>query len=384
MSLLNLGFRPFFLGAGLFGVFTLVTWLYSYSTGAYLLPANLTPTLWHAHEMLFGYTTAVIAGFLLTATKNWTGRQTPHQSRLAFLFLVWASPRLLLVMQAPLWLAALLDILFNAWLFFAIALPIVATASKRQYPILGKLLFLGFCNAFFYSEALGLTEHTASFSLYLTLYVVIGLILMMCRRLIPFFIERGVGTPISLKNSKVLDTSCLVLFVAFLVADLFTSSTHATAFAAGCLAAALAVRGIWWHHPGIWRRPLLWSLYLGYWSLVLGFTAFALVPFGIITALMALHILTIGGIGLITVAMMARVALGHTGHNVQSPPKVVIAIFSAMLLSLIARVAGGVLFPHHYLLSVQLAGGLWILSFIIFVISYLPILTGKRIDNQYG
>lgn len=384
MALLNLGFRPFFLGAGLFGIFTLAIWLYGYTTGASLFPGSLTPTLWHAHEMLFGYAGAVIAGFLLTATKNWTGRQTPHQSHLALLFLTWAGPRLLLVTPAPLWLPALLDLLFNGWLFVAIALPIIATGNKRQYPILGKIIFLGFCNGFFYSEALGLTGHTAAFALYLALYVIIGLILMMSRRLIPFFIERGVGTPVTLKNSKFVDVLSLVLFIVFLISNLLITSMKATAWASGCLALVLAVRGIWWHHPRIWKRPLLWSLYLAYWSMVGGFTAFALVPLGVISAFMALHILTIGGIGLITVAMMARVALGHTGRNVQSPPPVVTGIFLAMVLSMIFRVAGGVLFPHHYLLAVQLSGAFWTLCLVIFVIGYLPILTGKRIDNQYG
>ncbi|MGV6807632.1 MAG: NnrS family protein, partial [bacterium] len=289
MPLFNLGFRPFFLGAGIFAVLSIGIWVAAYTAGVNPYPQQLPAMWWHIHEMLFGYAAAVIAGFLLTATKNWTDEQTPHQLPLAGLFLCWAAPRLLLFWDQMLWLAAILDVVFNLWLLWAIALPILKTRCKKQYPILGKIVFLFICNGLFYGEALNFWGGVAYQVLYLTLLVVLGLILMMSRRLIPFFIERGVGQPVTLKNSVAVDIACMVLYLAFVVLSFLSVEARVHAALCVTLALALGLRAIWWHHPGIWHRPLLWSLLVAYGFIVLGFVAYAASLTGLIASSLAIH-----------------------------------------------------------------------------------------------
>lgn len=380
----NLGFRPFFFGASWFAAFNMLLWLWIYRTGVQVYPAAFGQTLWHAHELLFGYATAVIAGFLLTASKNWTGRQTLHRTPLACLFVLWLAARIMLITPGvPPWIPALLDISFNAWLLIAVSVPIIATRQSRQYAILGKLIFVLACNTLFYADLLGLTEGFARPAMFTMLYVVVGLILMMCRRLIPFFVERGVGYPVTLKNSRVADLASLFLFLGFFVAEVFFTGSSWVAIFAGLLVPVLAIRAWWWYTPGVFSKPLLWSLFIAYLAIVLGFLLYALVPFGVMPSL-AMHALTVGGIGLITVAMMARVSWGHSGRNIQSPPKVLGWIFAGLAVSLLARVLGPMFLPQAYLVWILLAGALWSASCLVFAASYTPVWLGPRTDGRYG
>ena len=392
---LNLGFRPFFLGAGFIGAFSLSIWLWTYWTGQSLYPMSLPGVIWHVHELVFGYAAAVITGFLLTAAKNWTNQQTLHQLPLLLLVLCWLFPRLLLVIPGiPLWQIAALDLLFNIGLFVAVAQPIFRVKQRRQYPILGKIIFLLICNSLFYAEALGLTENTARGAVYFALFVVLALILMMSRRLIPSFTENGLNaagskqTPpqqkIVLKNARWADLSSLFLFVSFLVAYLIFKQAIVTATLAGVLAVVLAVRAIWWYHPSIWSKPLLWGLHLAYYAQIIGFAGFALSPFGWFPPLLAMHTLTIGGIGIITLAMMARVSIGHTGRDIHQPPKAVSLCLKLVAIAWLVRVVGGMIWPEYYRELVIVSGLSWIAAMLVFLRCLLPILWKPRIDQRYG
>ena len=384
-ALLNLGFRPFFLGAGVFAVVSMAAWLAIYA--AWYQPAmqGIGASQWHAHEMIYGYTMAVIAGFLLTAIRNWTGIPTLARAPLAALVACWAVARLaLLAGTAFIVLAAVADLLFAALLIAACAVPIVRARQWRQMAVLSKLVLLGIGNALFYAGVFGLLEDGVRWSLYGAFYVVIALILTMGRRLIPLFTGNGVVPKVTLRNSLWLDMSSLVLLVVFWIAEVFLQR-HGIAAAAGALLFAVnAVRLALWYTPGIWSRPLLWSLHAAFALIAAGFLLHAL---GAVTGLdpsLALHTLAVGGIGLVTLSMMARVSLGHTGRSVHAPPRIVLLPFGLLLLAAALRVLGPLLAPAAYTTWILLAQLAWIAAFAVFSIAWLPVLARPRVDGAPG
>ncbi len=363
----------------------MATWLWVYAGSAHIYTPGIAPTLWHAHEMLYGYAFAVIAGFLLTAVKNWTGVQTPHRGSLAILFLFWVMARVSNhVAAVPLAVGGLADLAFNVFLVIAIAIPILKTRQWKQTAIVGKVLLLAVLNALFYLDVLGLFVNGAWWAVYGAFYTILALILMMARRLIPFFVERGVGYDVTLRNSKVLDIASLVLFVELMISELFGIWVTATLWVAAALFAIHLARLLLWYTPGIWRRPLLWSLYLAYAMLVLGFLLFALTGWLGIPKILALHAFAIGGIGVMTLSMMTRVSLGHSGRNIHAVPAPISIALVLLAGASITRVFAPMIDPAHYLLWVEVSGVLWIVAFAAFSAVFAPILLSPRTDGRYG
>lgn len=386
-ALFNLGFRPFFLGAGMFALLSLSAWM-----GIYLLHwsipftnTSISPMQWHAHEMIYGYGLAVIAGFLLTAVKNWTGVQTWHGKALLSLFAIWTAARLLLLGGTSLlvW-AALADLLFGLLLMVAVVSPIIQARQWKQMAVLSKLIIVVAGNSVFYLGALGYLQDGVQLALYGGLYITISLILVLGRRVIPFFIERGVSPPVSLKQYRWADISILVLFVAFFINELFLERPTIGLLATALLFLINGFRLYHWHTSGIWKAPLLWGLYVSSWLINLGFLLFALVYWAGLAKILAVHVLAIGGVGLMTMSMMARVALGHTGRNIKQPSPLVGYALAALVLSVIFRAGMPLLDTQHYLWWIGVSYLCWLLGFALFLITYLPILTKPRLDGQFG
>ena len=386
MTLFNLGFRPFFLGAGVFSVLSISLWAAIYLFQVALPMQSLSVSQWHAHEMIYGYGLAVIAGFLLTAVKNWTGVQTLAGKPLLYLFSIWAAARLLwLFGTSYLILAGILDVLFSLILLFTVSQPISkANQLKKQIAIISKLVLLTAFNILFYLGALGLIDQGVFWGIYGGIYLIIALILTMGRRVVPFFIEMGVGYPVTLFNSRWLDISSLVLLLLFLVVELFLNYPQISAYLALGLFLVNSARLVGWHTPGIWKKSLLWSLYLSFWFISLGFLLLAGVYFIGLSKYLAIHALTVGGIGTITMSMMSRVSLGHTGRDISNPPKIIGYALGIIILGTIFRVIVPLFETGHYTLWIAISQFLWIASFLIFTITYLPILTKPRIDGQPG
>ena len=373
-SFFELGFRPFFLGAAFFAVVSVLIWLMVYSMGYQLPQSSISSMQWHAHEMIYGYSVAVIAGFLLTAAKNWTGIQTLNGKPLLALFSIWIAARVALFFGQTL-AAAYLDLFFMLWLTQAIVSPVVKAKQWMQLAVVVKLLLLMVTNLLFYLGALGLLEQGVNWGIYGGLYLVIGLILMMSRRVVPFFIERGVDQPVTLKNSKFLDLSSLALFLVFIVLELGQLNPRFTAYSAILLFLANAIRLVNWHTPGLWKKPLLWSLYLALWFICVGFLLFGLSYFLGISKYLAIHALSYAGIGAITLGMMSRVSLGHSGRAVTHPPKAVGVALAILIVGAIVRVFLPLIDSSHYLLWIQLSQVLWIIAFLIFSWVYVPLLS---------
>jgi uncharacterized protein involved in response to NO len=386
MALFNLGFRVFFAAAGATALISIVIWSGILFFGWPSLQLSIAPSQWHAHEMIYGYGLAVVAGFLLTAVRNWTGLPTPQDLPLAMISLFWLLARILPFIpgQLNLWAAACFDLLFLVGVLLGIVVPIVKAKQKRQLGIVLCLLFLFSSHSLFYLGALGLVDNGIQQGLYSGFYLIIGLILILGGRVIPFFTERGIGYPVTLKKWPVIEVLSLGFFVVFWIIESLLSLPLISASLALLLCALHSVRLYgWWTH-GILHKPLLWVLWLAYLSIIAGFALKAASYWLGVSPFLYIHAFGYGGIGLITVGMMCRVSLGHTGRSVQQPPQAVNWIFTLLALGLACRVAGPLLLPALYNSWLMASAGFWIIGFGIFCWVYIPFLAQPRADGKDG
>ncbi len=385
LALFNLGFRPFFLGAGVFAIVSIASWMLIYFFQGSVSISHISISQWHAHEMLYGYGMAVVAGFLLTAVKNWTGIQTLYGRPLIALFMLWCVARVLFLFgTAFLPWAAVADMLFGIFLIGAITKPIIQAKQWKQLAVVSKVFLLWVGNLVFYLGCYGILTSGMLYAINGAVLLFVSLILMIGRRVIPFFIERGVETKIQLKQYKWLDISILVVFIALFINTIFIQISDATSLLAWILFTLNSYRLCNWHSVGIWRVPLLWSLYLSAWLINVGFLFYGLQVQYNNLSILSLHLFTIGGIGLMTLGMMSRVALGHTGRDIRKPSFWMGPVFAGIVVSVVFRSLVPMLSTQHYANWVLISGVLWILSFAGFVVVYAPILLRPRIDGAFG
>jgi len=384
-ALFNLGFRPFFLGASIFAVVSIASWMLVYFSYFTISVTNITASQWHAHEMLYGYGMAVVAGFLLTAVRNWTGIPTFFGKPLMLLFMFWCAARVLFLFGSALlsWVA-MADLLFGLMLIIAIAMPIIKARQWKQLAVVSKVILLWVGNIVFYLGCFGVLSSGMLYAINGAVLLFISLILMIGRRVIPFFIERGTETRVQLKQYKWLDISILVVFIALFLNIIFIRIPFLTTLFAWALFALNGYRLFNWHTAGIWRVPLLWSLYLSAWLINLGFLFYGLQVRYNSSSILTLHIFTIGGIGLMTLSMMSRVALGHTGRDIRKPSRWISLTFAGIIASVLFRAIVPMFITQLYTSWVLIAAIFWILSFSIFVVIYMPILLKPRADGAFG
>jgi len=382
LALWSRGFRPFFLGASLFAIASMVAWLAIYHFGFQLALEGLSIFQWHAHEMLFGYSMAVIAGFLLTAAWNWTNQKTASGFGLAVIFLFWFAARALMFSgTAYIPYAAASDMAFMAGLAIAVARPIIKVRQKRQTMVLLLVFLLTVANALFYLGVIGVLDQGVRLGVEGGLFLVLGMVLFMGRRVIPFFTERGVGYPVKLKNSRRNDIAMFILFPTFLITEVFFPRSIAGALLAGGMLLSNSIRINGWHTLGIWKKPLLWGLFASFLMINLGFLLRALTPVSTLPDYLYIHAFAVGGIGVLTVSMMARVTLGHTGRNIYQTPGLMTVLLACMVLTATIRVFFPMMDPVHYQLWIVVAGIMWIFSFTLFSIIFIPMLLKPRIDT---
>ena len=384
-ALFDLGFRPFFLLAGVYALISILIWggVYVYGWPTSRLP--FSPASWHAHEMIFGYGMAVAAGFLLTAVRNWTHLPTLRGYPLAGLAILWLAARMAGWMIPGQILTMLLpDLMFDLWLIVAIFRPILRAKQHDQIGIASKLVLLMLANLCFYLGVSGVLEQGIVWGLYSGLYFLLALIYSMARRVLPMFIERGVGYPVKLMNWAWIDRASIFVFLLFWIADVFWQNVPVTAVFAGLLFAVHTMRLAGWHTKGIWKKPLLWVLFVGYGGTTFGFLLKAITPFFPISPFLPLHAFALGGIGMITAGMMARIALGHTGRDIQQHSRLLAPIFISLIAAYVTRVLLPMIAPAHYLLWLGMAQAAWLIAFALFVWVYAPILVKPRIDGMPG
>ena len=380
-----LGFRPFFLAAGVYAVLLMGLWLLVLRGS---LDLGTWPALvWHGHEMLFGFTVAVIAGFLLTAAQNWTGLRTPSGTPLAALFLLWLAGRLgfLIPGLAP-GLVALVDLAFLPVLALVLAVPILKAKQLHNAPFPVMLLALTAANVLAHAEVLGWTSgwstSSASLGLHLAVYAVVTMIVVMGGRVIPSFTDNKLRT--RARRWKAIEWLVPAATLAALLAALIAPDSLITALLAALAAGVHAIRLAGWYTHKYWSVPLLWILHLGYAWIALGFALLALSAAGLsATAVSSLHAFTAGGIGVLTLGMMARVSLGHTGRLLEPAP-VMTRAFVAINLAALIRVALPLTFPGVYAQIMMAAGVAWVAAFGLFVVVYAPMLLRPRVDGKPG
>ncbi|MEE8365364.1 MAG: NnrS family protein [Gammaproteobacteria bacterium] len=397
VPLFRLAFRPFFLGGVLFSLLALSLWAVFWITGLDWVPYGGW-IWWHAHEMLYGFVVAIIIGFLLTAVQNWTGQESITGWPLAGLFTLWLLPRGLLLYPV----AAVESLL--PWMDLAF-LPVAAW-------VMGRLLWRArqFVNLAFVPILLLLTVANAQMHWAVVqgdavlfrgaaesaIFIIVLVMVVMGGRVIPFFTANGTATPRVLPN-PVIELLSLGSVALLALLHLFGLIQHLSSLLVSAIfmVAGLAhlLRFLRWRPWITYKEPLLWSLHLAYLFIALGFILCALRFAGLsldvlsrFTALYPtiLHSFTLGGMGLLILAMMSRVSLGHTGR-----PLVVSLWVSFSFLCIIAAYVSRVWLPllspatsHYssYLLSIIF----WLSGYGLFVFVYLPVLSTPRVDGQMG
>lgn len=389
-SLFGLGFRPFFLFAALSAVLLMLNWVMGFVNG-WSISTQYPVYSWHSHEMVFGYTVAVIAGFLLTSVGNWTGVAMPKGKSLAALFLLWLAGRILPLTPIDMLWLSIVDVAFLPILALTLAIPIIRVRQWSNLFFVPLLLLLALANAVFHAGIMNLIFEGVKFGLFGGLALIVVLLVIMSGRVIGFFIDRGLG--LNRKAIKGLDTVLVIATIISMVGQ-FVIPTDILFYIVAATSVLHVTRMIHWHHPGIWRVPLLWVLYTGYGWLTAGFILNAIEVWGMINPAipavdilrhqsLVIHAFTAGAIGVITLGMMSRVTLGHTGREMQSHIIMTIA-FVVINLAVVVRVFFPVFAPEMTLNWIELSGVLWALAFLLFVIIQGPMLYKARVDGRPG
>ncbi len=377
-----LGFRPLFLLAGVAAVVLMAPWPWLWR-GAIAVPASVSAVDWHAHEMLFGYTAAVVAGFLLTAVRNWTGIPTCSGGRLAALTVVWLAARVLPWIGAvPPLLIVAVDVAFLPLVAFALLRPLWAGQSKANRVFFFLLLAMAAANLLSHLRLLGV-ELPVGDARRVMVDLILLLIVLMAGRVLPFFARTALPGFVPVQRAWVEKATFLTLGVLIL-GDLLPV-LPASGFALLWLAFAVlqAFRFGAWFDRRVFAAPVLWVLYSAYAWLVVGAMLNGLAMLRLFAPTLALHALTVGAIGVFTLGMMARVALGHTGRPIAVARSIALAFVLGNLAAAL-RVFGPVLLPDAYASWVESSAALWVAAFVLFAWRYAPILLRARIDGQPG
>jgi len=377
----RLGFRPFYLGGALFTIFAMLMWL-SVITNTYTLPqseSGLAPLLWHAHEMIFGFGLAIIAGFLLTASNNWTGHVPAAGIPLATLFSLWAIARVFFALGHIL-IAGFFDLLFVTLLSIMVLRVFWLAKLWKNLPILLIVAGLGSLNLLFYGSYLGWFQVNSLFPMELALLLIMQLLVVMGGRVIPMFTKNGI---LGLKITEwppVIRSITTISFIAIL-AWIWMPPRIAASL---CFLASTMtfIRFLGWKPWRALKSPMVWILQLGYLWIAITFSLLALERLDIVIRSLPLHSLGVGAMGAIMMGMMTRTAMGHTGRQIR-PSYFELTSFLLIATSGIARVMA-IYFNDVQNLLLITAGICWALAFVFYLVRYTPWLVRPRIDGKPG
>lgn len=381
------GFRPFFLLAGIHAVVAIAVWTWLHGLGAAPLPA-LPPQYWHAHEMLYGFIAATIAGFMLTAVPSWTGNRGFAGGPLVALVLLWLAGRLgfFVVDFLPARVLAVAELAFIPALVLTLA-PSLLRQFNRNSPLLLVLLLFWAGDVVFMTGLLNGDALMAGRGLRIGMDLVLVLLTVIGGRIVPAFTGnalRAHGVDIRLRSYVPLDRITIALMLAYAVADI-VSATHAwTGALAGLAAMAQACRLAGWHGWRTGGQPIVWVLHVAYLWLPLGLALKAAsVLGGFAWAAHWPHALGMGAAGTMILAVMTRAALGHTGRALAVAPPVTVA-YVLLTLAVTLRVFGPAFLALPYATLIAVAAALWVVTFLLYLAVYTPILLLPRADGKAG
>ncbi|MDF1775715.1 MAG: NnrS family protein [Rhizobiaceae bacterium] len=375
LAVLSFGFRPFFLLGALWAAFAMAMWI-SMLAGGLVLPTRFDIVSWHAHEFLFGYLSAIIAGFLLTAVPNWTGRLPVLGWRLGALVALWISGRLAIAFSAfiPAFLVALVDVMFAIALGLLIAREIVAGKNWRNLIVLAMLTVFTLANLLFHMEAGQGTYAAQGIGLRLGLAAVLMMISVIGGRIVPSFtrnwlVKSGHDTR-PVPPMQAFDKVVLMITLAGLALWVLRPDWPVTGLLLLLLATFQTVRLVRWKGLNTLSEPLVWVLHLGYGLVPLGalFVGIDILLPGVLGLAAPQHVWMTGATGLMTLAVMTRATLGHTGQALHAG-SATLAIYLALIASVSVRLAAGLL-PDIAMVLYSLSALLWMGAFAGFVIAY--------------
>ena len=378
-ALWSLGFRPFYLLASAFAASSILLWICQY-TGQ-LPAAYLRTPAWHGHEMLYGYTVAVMAGFLLTAVRNWTGNPTPAGPALMALALLWLAGRVLVLTPFAI-SAAIVNAAFPVAIAISIGVPLVKSRNRRNYFFIVLLLVLGVAVLAFHLTTHDRFPWPQRANLQAGLDIVLFVIAVMGGRVIPMFTNNGIPGVQATRHPWV-EKFALGGVLALLGADILPVPLSVVALLAFLVAGAHAMRLYLWQPWRTRRTPLVWVLHLAYAWIVVHLVLRGLAALGMASELFAVHALTIGAIGGMTIGMMTRTARGHTGRPLV-PDRFEVACYVLVMIAALIRVFGGMLLPGLYVATIVVSGLCWSAAFAVYTVRYWPVLTRSRLDGKPG
>lgn len=380
IPLFGIGFRPFFLGGCVSAVLSLSIWVLAFVFGKSYFACDL---FWHAHEMIYGFFSAIIIGFLYTASQNWTGMRGIHERKLAMVFILWLSGRItFLIPSIDSYLRAVLDL---AFLPIAVVLlfPYLAHKSQKRnivLLVLPLLIWLG--NLGFHLERLEIISNQLRNSLHFSTFIIVSINLLIAGRVIPFFSGNVISgyQKRNLGAFGIVPVLASVLFAISYFVDPSSIISKGFAFLAGL---SCFIHLTIWFHRQVLRIPMLWVLYVAYAWFAFGYVAFAFSDQGIFSISTTLHAFTAGGISTMILGMISRVSLGHSGRKIESS-MIIITSFSFITAAALVRVFGPALLSSNYIQVMSISGSLWIAAFFLYLVKYTPILLAPRADGKLG
>jgi uncharacterized protein involved in response to NO len=385
-ALFSYGFRPFFLGAGIYAVVAMSTWVgWLLTQHPAWLASQGSPAAWHAHEMVFGFAMAAVAGFLLTAVPNWTGALPLSGRPLQTLFTVWVAGRVAMFGAGALpdVFVAAVDLAFVPLLAMLAARQLLVKPAPRNFVFLVLLAGMTIANALYHAAASGLISIDAVRPVRAGLLIIVLMVVIVGGRIVPAFTHNWLhlnAPQASLpRRYAFLDLAAAVSVALFAVCEI--GAAPAAYVGSTAVAAALinATRLMLWRGWATWRAPIVWVLHVGYAWIVVGLVmagASVFVP-GVPGSL-AMHAFGTGAAGTMVMAVMTRASLGHTGRPLIASPQVVLA-YVLVILAALTRTFGILLGPDFYMPLLVAAAVSWIMAYVLFVIAYAPMLTRPRI-----
>ena len=383
-TFLDYGFRPFFLLNGIFAVLVVLMWTLLLHGEWPSGPASFA--LWHAHEMLVGFAMATVAGFLLTAIPNWTGRPRLEGQLLGWLVLAWLCGRAAMAASGvlPAWFVAPVDLAFPLLLFLFVLQEIVSAGNRRNYPIIAITAMLLLLNLLYHLGAAGRLPGTDRTAIYLMTHTILLLITVIGGRVIPNFTAnwmRNHNVARVPTNNVTVDRLTILATVLVGLAASLAQYGPVTGLLAVPAAVLHGVRLGAWRGLATRAEPLLLVLHIAYAWLPIGYALMACAAFGwVFPATAALHALTVGAIGTMILAMMTRVPLGHTGRPLRASRLTAVA-YVVLTFAVVIRVLGPIAGPA-YPRMIDASAAAWVLAFAIFIFQYWPILTRPRVSRE--
>ena len=377
-ALWQLGFRPFYLLASVFAALSIGLWGLQFA--GWLGRTYLAGPVWHAHEMLFGFTLAVVVGFLFTAGRNWSGRPTPPGPALMALAALWAAGRVLVLTPYG-WAAAVANVAFPLAAAVGLAIPFIAARNQRNYFFIGLLVLMAAAVLGIHLAQLGVTTLPGWIGIQVALDVVLFIMAVMGGRVIPMFTNSIAGAAAA--KCPWLEKAALGSTLALLLADVLVLRGWPLAVLAGVCAAAHLARWLRWQPWKTLGTPLVWVLHVAYFWIPVHLALRGLAEMGWITASVATHALTVGAIGGLIIGMMTRTALGHTGRLLKASRSDV-ACYLLVLAAALVRVGVPLLAPGQLVNAVVASAALWSAGFALYAVAYWPVLTRVRVDGKPG